>query len=273
MYKKYLYSSGTRLELLIEQAKGERRGAVVFAHGICHGAWCWENFLHFFSERGYDCYALSYHGHGGSSGRMRLDSFSIADYVEDIHAAVGFCAGASGCKPVLVGHSMGGGAVQKYIGSYAKSVCGAVLFASATAGGLPKSIVCDMLIKPELRTTFKVVLGLPTSDDALSISAFFGGRLSAGEAGKYRPLLQRESLRVMSADMLRPFTRNYNVGIPVLVLGSDADAFFPTASQKMTAERYGTEPVMLNGLCHDMMLDPEWELSAKAVLDFISQIK
>lgn len=273
MYKKYLYSSGTRLELLVEWAKGERRGAIVFAHGICHGAWCWENFLHFFSKRGYDCYALSYRGHGGSSGRMKLDSFSIADYVEDIHAAVGFCAGASGCKPVLIGHSMGGGAVQKYIGSYAKSVCGAVLFASATAGGLPKSIVCDMLTKPELRTTFKVVLGLSVSDDALRVSAFFGGRLSAGGTGKYRTLLQRESLHVMSVDMLRPFTRNYNVGIPVLVLGSDADAFFPTASQTTTAERYGTEPVMLNGLCHDMMLDPKWELSAKAVLDFISQIK
>lgn len=273
MEKMYLYGLGERLELLVKHPHGERRGAIVFAHGICHGAWCWNNFLHFFAEKGYDCYALSYRGHGKSTGRMKLCSFSINDYVDDIHAAVNLCTAECCCKPFLIGHSMGGGAVQNYIGRYADSIRAAVLFASATAGGLPKSIVPDMLIKSALRTTFKVVLGLPVSVEALRNSAFFGGRLSTVEVEKYRPLLQRESLRVMSVDMLQPFTKNHNVGIPVMVLGSDADAFFPAHSQAITAGCYRVEPVILNGLCHDMMLDPEWECSAKAMLDFISQIE
>lgn len=260
------------IEIISRPARGRCRGAIVFAHGICHGAWCWEKFLGYFSERGYDCYAVSYRGHGRSNGRARIDHFNMDDYVADLRMAVDVCTEKSGCKPVVVGHSMGGGVVQRYIGKYEGTVKGAVLFASATAGGLPASICCDMLVKPTMRTTFGIVLGLHPSTDALCSSAFFGGRLNAGEVGTYKPLMQRESLRVMMSDMLRPFTDNYNVGIPVLVLGTDTDAFFPTSSQRITAAHYNVQPVILNGLCHDMMLDPEWERAANEVFVFAERI-
>lgn len=44
-----------------------RRPPLVFVHGSYHGAWCWrENFMPYFAAAGYDTYAISLRGQGGS---------------------------------------------------------------------------------------------------------------------------------------------------------------------------------------------------------------
>ena len=58
--------------------------------------------------------------------------------------------------------------------------------------------------------------------------------------------------------------------IPVFVIGSDKDAYFPIKSLNETAAFYDTRPMILKGLCHDMMLDFEWEKAAQSVLEFIN---
>lgn len=55
--------------------------------------------------------ALSLRGHGGSSAPRRLRFISFADYLQDVAAA----ATDLPTPPVLVGHSMGGYVVQKYL--------------------------------------------------------------------------------------------------------------------------------------------------------------
>lgn len=42
---------------------------LLFIHGAWHGAWCWEKFLSYFAEHGYESHALSLRGHGNSEGR------------------------------------------------------------------------------------------------------------------------------------------------------------------------------------------------------------
>ena len=88
------------------------RVPLLFVHGACGTAWCWdEHFLDFFADKGYRAVALSLRGHGASSLSKRLNSCSIADYVDDVHAVVG----KLGSPPVLIGHSVGGFIVQKYL--------------------------------------------------------------------------------------------------------------------------------------------------------------
>ena len=65
-------------------------GAIVFAHGICHGAWCWHHFMDFFSSHGYACYALSYCGHGKSDGKKGLIKNNAEDVAEVVEKATGF---------------------------------------------------------------------------------------------------------------------------------------------------------------------------------------
>lgn len=67
------------------------KGFIVLVHGICHGAWCWENFIDFFAAQGYQCYAVSLRGHSNSEGKEDLNSFALSDYVEDVKTVVDMC--------------------------------------------------------------------------------------------------------------------------------------------------------------------------------------
>jgi pimeloyl-ACP methyl ester carboxylesterase len=79
---------------------------------------------------GYAAYAVSLSGHGGSPGRKQLDSFSILDYARDVASVVA----ALPAPPVLIGHSMGGFVVQKYLEEY--QAPGAVLMCAVPPQGL-----------------------------------------------------------------------------------------------------------------------------------------
>ena len=86
--------------------------AVVFVHGAWHGEWCWsEQFLPYFAEHGYPAHAFDLRGHGQSDGATTLRRNRIADYVADLKSVVDGLGGS----PVLIGHSMGGVVVQKYL--------------------------------------------------------------------------------------------------------------------------------------------------------------
>src|SRR5512145_2483916 len=85
---------------------------ILFVHGMFHAAWCWaENFLPFFAQHGYTAHALNLRGHGGSEGREHLRWTPLASYVADVAQAVEQMER----PPILVGHSMGGFVVQKYL--------------------------------------------------------------------------------------------------------------------------------------------------------------
>jgi len=59
--------SGLNMEVIVHKKKKKKKNesqcnspALVFVHGSYHAAWCWaEKWLPFFSQSGYDCYALS----------------------------------------------------------------------------------------------------------------------------------------------------------------------------------------------------------------------
>jgi len=85
---------------------------LLFVHGAWHAAWCWdEHFLGYFADHGYRALAVSLRGHGGSPTDKRLRDLSFADFVTDVTAA----ADALPTRPVIVGHSMGGVLVQRYL--------------------------------------------------------------------------------------------------------------------------------------------------------------
>jgi pimeloyl-ACP methyl ester carboxylesterase len=98
---------------------------LLFVHGAFMGAWCWdEHFLDYFADRGYRALALGVRGHGDSPANRSLHRCSIADYVEDLCAVADLLPE----PPVLIGHSMGGYVVQRYL--RVRSAPAAVLLAS-----------------------------------------------------------------------------------------------------------------------------------------------
>jgi pimeloyl-ACP methyl ester carboxylesterase len=244
--------------------------SLVFVHGVCHGAWCWEPFVEFFAARGYDALALSLRGHGASSGRRELHRFGLADYVGDVLDVIE----RLGRKPILVGHSMGGAIVQRYLATHGSTVSAAVLFASATAGGLGGQKFLDTVggVGPRrLMNAVRIVGGRPSSPERANDTPFFSNRLSLDEAAKYAEYLGPESRRAVR-DLLKRFTDIPTDLPPLMVIGSRDDGLFGEESQRATARAYGVTPLLLDGLCHDMMLDPDWELPAQHVLEFVRTV-
>jgi len=120
---------------------------LLFVHGAWHGAWCWdEHFLRFFADRGFRAVAVSLRGHGRSLTTKPLHTCSIADFVADVD----FVADHLPLSPVLIGHSMGGLVVQKYLES--RSAPAGVLLASTPPRGIFGSWIRGMRRHPWMMT-------------------------------------------------------------------------------------------------------------------------
>jgi pimeloyl-ACP methyl ester carboxylesterase len=101
------------LEVIDKGSSSESHPApLLFVHGAWHAAWCWdEHFLDYFAEKGYRALAVSLRGHGGSPAQKRMQTCSVADFVNDVDSV----ANSLPTRPVVIGHSMGGFVVQKYL--------------------------------------------------------------------------------------------------------------------------------------------------------------
>ncbi len=115
---------------------------LLFVHGAYHGAWCWENFLPYFAEQGFEAHALSLRGHGASDGRERIRSIRTAEYIGDV---VNVSRRLS-APPVLIGHSLGCYIIQKYLEKH--SAPAAVLLATVPVSGFFKMLVRTAMRHP-----------------------------------------------------------------------------------------------------------------------------
>src|SRR5574342_648733 len=112
-------------------ANGRRPTPLLFIHGTLHTASCWDvHFLDYFAQHGFASHAVNLRGHGNSEGREKLRWTRIADFVEDVANTVRQFP----TPPILIGHSMGGFIIQKYLEDHASP--GAVLLSSPSPTGL-----------------------------------------------------------------------------------------------------------------------------------------
>ena len=86
---------------------------LLFVHGSYHAAWCWaECWMPYFSEQGYDSYAVSLRGTSKSKCRdagatPRSSSVKVTEHVADLQAVMQTLFAASN-PPVVIAHSFGG---------------------------------------------------------------------------------------------------------------------------------------------------------------------
>ena len=249
--------------------KGRKGGAkrpLLFVHGAFTGAWCWtEHFLPYFAKQGFRACALSLSGHGGSPGRDGLDSFSIADYVNDLERAVSTVGG----DPIIVGHSMGGFVVQKYLERATAS--GVVLMASVPPTGLLSSSIALAFSNPRMFSDVNSMM----HHGRLSLSALqhvlFASPVATDKLKAYYRQMQPESQRAMW-DMTffnLPQLRRTRCP-PMLVLGAECDILVPPSQAEQAASYYGTEAEIFPAMGHVMMLEADWQKVADRIIAWMS---
>jgi pimeloyl-ACP methyl ester carboxylesterase len=223
---------------------------VLLVHGAWHGPWCWHEFAQRLAEHGNDTRVVQLRGHDRRSGRIW---YRLQEYVEDVERA----AAAFPFPPVLVGHSMGGILVQRYLERNPAS--GAVLMASLGPGDR-RSATVRLAARhplPMLKASILWSLRPIIATDALVRDLFFTPETSPEIVEHCRAHLQDESYRAF-LELVFGSVNVARTDAPVLVLGAERDGILEPAEIRKLAAAYRTEAEIFPEMGHDMMLDHGW---------------
>jgi pimeloyl-ACP methyl ester carboxylesterase len=226
---------------------------IVFVHGMAHGAWCWEeHFIPYFEKLGYTCIAFDLPGHE-MQGSTRRISYSLGDYVAALHRVVANLE----APPIIIGHSMGGMILQKFLktGSCKK----AILLASVPPSGV---------LMASIRALFRYPGLIPY---LLQLNLLGGFRkypqLMFNKTSRFASFMCAESFIAYLGLFIPVFHRTE---VPMLVVGGSADGLITVNEFADTAKYYKAKLEIIEGGSHDLMLDENFELTASAIDHWIS---
>jgi len=212
---------------------------VVFSHGWPLSADAWEDQMVFLASRGFHCIAHDRRGHGRSS--QPWDGYEYNTFADDLAELVN----QLDLKDViLVGHSMGGGEVTRYIGRHGTNrVAKAALVAAipplmlktgANPGGVPMEVF-DGIRKG---------LHADRSQFFKDVSApFFGANrpgstVSQGLRGSFWRQGMQASLKAVY-DCVKAFSETdftedlKKIDVPTLIIHGDDDQIVPIANSAL----------------------------------------
>jgi pimeloyl-ACP methyl ester carboxylesterase len=235
---------------------------LLFVHGAWQAAWCWdEHFLGFFADKGYRALALSFRGHGGSPTSKPLRACTVNDYVEDVRSV----ADSLPKRPVVIGHSMGGLIVQKYLESHT-APAGVLMTSIPPRGNLGNAL--RWIRRHPWHFTKMSITGkaLPyISTPQLAREKFFSAPTPHSHVLDYAARLQEDSSRIGIDCLVLSLPRPKRVTTPLLVLGAEDDGAHTHKEVRATARAYRTEAEFFPNMGHNMMLELGWAAVAERI--------
>jgi pimeloyl-ACP methyl ester carboxylesterase len=242
---------------------------LLFIHGTLHTASCWDAyFLDYFAGHGFASYAVNLRGHGKSEGREKLRWTRIADFVEDVRNAVQQLPG----PPILIGHSMGGFIVQKYLEDH--DAPAAVLLSSPSPAGLLPTAIRTARRQPWVFAKVNMTMSLKPliATPQLVGEAFFSKDLPEEQLLEYWNQTQDDSfmafLDMVALDLPKP----EKVKTPLLVLGAARDNMIAHREIEATARAYNTQAVIIPDVAHNSMLEQRWQSVAERILTWLNEV-
>jgi pimeloyl-ACP methyl ester carboxylesterase len=236
------------LEIIDKGACSESHPApLLFVHGSWHAAWCWdENFLDFFAANGYRAIALSLRNHGNSY-KKHPRTCSVADLVSDVASV----ADTLPVEPVVIGHSMGGLVVQKYLER--RTAPAGVLLASMPVSGATRALFRIIWRHPFRAATATLAgksrRGLNTPQAARE--NFYSPSTPESDVVRYAAMLDEEYAGRQTFDLtMLSLPKPSRVTTPLLVFGAECDGCFSQDEMRKTARAYGTEAEFYPGMGH-----------------------
>jgi pimeloyl-ACP methyl ester carboxylesterase len=236
---------------------------LLFVHGAWHAAWCWdEHFLDYFADKGYRALAVSLRGHGNSPAPKRMQTCSVADFVDDVDSV----ANSLPARPVVIGHSMGGFVVQKYLEAH--DAPAGVLVASVPTSGAGRFMLRGMKRHPwhAIRSTVTTRSLHGYNTPKLAREYFYSPHTPESDVVRYAARLDEEFSGKITRDMvLLNLPKPGQVTIPLLVLGAEWEGCITQEEVRATARAYRTEAEIFPNMGHNMMVEPGWETVAQRI--------
>ena len=224
---------------------------ILLVHGAWHGPWCWDGVAERLRRRGHRVEAVRLRGHDRPPGRIW---HRVHHYVED----VGVAAARFAEPPVLVGHSLGGLVVQRYLERGPAQA--AVLLAPIPPGGTVAAFGRIAVRHPLILAKATLLLSLrPFIGSSALVREWFFTPDTPGEVVDHCMVRLQDESYPAFLETLVVLPRPRRVHVPVLVLGAERDPFFTVGEVRKSARAYRTEAEIVPGMGHDLMLDQGWQ--------------
>ena len=255
-------ADGTRLYWRRHTPDDTPRAELLFVHGLAEHSGRYGHVMRYFAEKGFDCWALDYRGHGKSPGvRVHVDRFD--EFLLDIAAACRLVRTEQASLPLyLVGHSQGGLLVLRHVLAQPEGINGIIVSSPflgmhpTAAPSAPLHMVANVIstFSPKLMFS-KIADPKFLSRDPQVAEAYVADPLVSDtvSARWFTEVLQAQ------ADTL---ARAPNLAVPALVMQSGDDRLAdPAATRAWVAAAPAklVEYVEWDGFYHEMFNEPEKE--------------
>jgi len=220
--------------------------------------------MDYFVSLGYEVHAISLPAHGKSSSHKRhINFYTLKDYLETLTSQVE----AISPKPVVIGHSLGGAILQKYLENH--QLPGAVLLASLPSIGMLPMALRLLQRHPIPTFTGMLKLNLYNWEKApeLAQDLFLNSKTEI-DIFSFQKQLVRETINVFP--FLFSFAKVNPIKSPVFVIAGEKDAIFTVDEEKITAEKYGAKSIVINGQAHNLMMESAWKQVADMIDNWIT---
>lgn len=238
-----------------------RRGVIVFIHGMWGNAKYFENWAEYSVEEGFEIYSVNLQGHGGSRTRKpSLNEVSIFDYVADVRRIIEHIGN---CKNLfLVGHSMGGLIAQKLA---SEGLCEKVAFvASAPPRFIPVIGPILWKIPKYLHNIALLQAFVPSTEDIFDLIL---NNIEEEKRDQYLDHFGSESAKV-AIQVACGAIAVRNILVPSLVVGGTKDKMTPALVQQAIRKKYGSDYVEFN--CgHMPMIESNWHVPIEYILKWL----
>lgn len=272
----YIQRQPYYLEVLARYARQRiQRTPLLFVHGACLDARCFDDkLLPAFAALGYDAHAVSLRYHETHRDYMLFNPSRIRDYVEDVWQV----AQQFETLPVVIGHSVGGFIVMKYLEKHPAAA--AILLSTIPVYGF-WSALYRTLKRYAVGHVWDFISGkrnfLRVSADQFSTYCFTDDILATmprQQLMRYHARLHLESFFVLydmlGGDLPQP---EKAPPLPMLVLGALHDVLLSPEDTQRTAEAYHAEWDIFPHMAHDICREAGSDATVTRMHDWLQTLK
>jgi pimeloyl-ACP methyl ester carboxylesterase len=234
---------------------------ILFCHGLGGGSWIWSNFSEYFSNKGWDTFAMNYRGHYLSDTLEHLESCQFMDYVDDVQAVIKHL----GKDPYLFGHSLGGMVVQKY--AERKNPAKLFLIDSGTCKALTDRLDRDTIMKKmqELGSYIEKdgLIAIPRDPQKIKKIFFAEGMVEEEVLQEFVRKQSWESKQAVMMSAITPVDQQ-KIRCPVYVMGKEKGYSTGMPTNRWLADYYQARKIKTGEpMGHCFMKEKNWEVYAK----------
>ena len=204
-------------------------------------------------------------GHGESDNDRSLRRTRVKHYVQDVARVIESLE----TPPIIVGHSMGGLVVLRYLEDH--ELPGAVLLAPVPIGGVWRATLRTLRRHPIKFLKANLTWNLKPLIEKREIAAdlFLPDDATDDQIDTMWANLQEESYMAYLDMLFFVRSRPQLVHAPVEIIAGSEDRLFSVKESRRMAGAYGVELRVIEGAAHDLMLGPSWEEAARAVAEAV----